>query len=220
MIFNFRKWMFHSKLFFTAFAIGCLCSLFSCSNKHISNQNETCTNYPDWHTSQYILPYMVGETYTVIQGNCEPSEYPWTHYDKLKFAYDFGMPIGTNIIAARSGTVVFVRDQFTDNDHGKDQGNAIVLLQEDGKYALYAHITHKGSKVKVGQIVNQGEPIALSGNSGESPTPHLHFQVNECGDFIKCPSIPISFRNASPYTLRLDKGRDYTAVKEGINLKP
>jgi|GEM_PF-1888145 len=194
------------------YAAVCTISLFiGCSNIHNVHNNEQCLNYPNPQSSQYILPYATGEAYPVIQGNCAPKEYPWTHYGNMRFAYDFGMPIGTTIIAVRAGTVVFVRDNFTDNDHGKNQGNAIVILHEDGTYALYAHITNKGSKVRVGQAVKQGEGIALSGNSGESPTPHLHFQLNACGDFTKCESMPISFRNARPATNKLEQGVVYTA---------
>lgn len=210
MIFNIRKRLLCSLVIIIC--VGNFMSVLTgCSSARIVHQDEQCSAYPDPQNSHYILPYSAGHAFTVIQGNCKSEEYPWTHYENLRFAYDFGMPIGTTIIAARAGTVVFVRDNFTDNDHGKDQGNAIVLLHEDGTYALYAHITNKGSKVKLGQTVRQGEDIALSGNSGESPTPHLHFQVNECGDFIKCRSIKISFKNVHPKTARLEQGMMYTA---------
>jgi murein DD-endopeptidase MepM/ murein hydrolase activator NlpD len=211
MIFNLCKRMYRLKRVFSTVTVCCICVFVSCSSKYVVHESEKCYNYPEPRSSRYILPYEAGEAHPVIQGNCAPNEYPWTHYGKMSFAYDFGMPIGTKIIAARSGTVVFVRDQFTDNDHGRNQGNAIVVLQGDGSYALYAHITHNGSKVRVGQIVKQGDTIALSGNSGETPTPHLHFQVNECGDFTKCASMPISFRNARPNTGRLERGKSYSA---------
>jgi murein DD-endopeptidase MepM/ murein hydrolase activator NlpD len=196
-------------------AMGALffCFPAGCADKHAAMKYLDCSGYPDWNNSPYILPYRSGESYPVIQGNCADKERPWTHYDRQRYAYDFGMPVGTAVIASRSGTVVFVRDLFTDNDHGKDQGNAIVILQEDGTYALYAHITHQGSQVKVGQIVAQGTLIACSGNSGESPAPHLHFQVNECGDFVNCNSLPVTFRNAAPNTGRLEKGQPYSATE-------
>jgi len=190
------------------------CSLFplNCATtSRMQTTQTTCANYLDCEKSSYILPFLPGEKHKVIQGNCAEPKNPWTHFGILRYAYDFAMPIGTPIVAARNGTVLFVRDEFTDNDHGKNQGNAIVLLQEDGTFALYAHITHKGSKVKVGQIVKQGDIIALSGNSGESPIPHLHFQVNACGDFSKCESLPISFRNVTPNVNVLEKDSEYEA---------
>jgi murein DD-endopeptidase MepM/ murein hydrolase activator NlpD len=200
------------KLILAIISFKMIIMLNACAVTPVAYQNDVCSNYPVSRSSQYILPYAKGEAYPIIQENCATQEHPWTHYGNLKFAYNFGMPVGTSIIAARAGTVVFVRDNFTDNDHGKNQGNAIVLLHEDGTYALYAHITNKGSKVKVGQIVKQGDRIAFSGNSGKSPLPHLHFQVNECGDFNTCQSIPVSFRNAKPRMDRLQKEMMYTAA--------
>lgn len=170
-----------------------------------------CEGYSALAASEYVLPFPKGKQYPVIQGNCAKNEYPWTHFGNLRYAYDFGMPIGSQIIAARSGVAVLVRDNFTDNDHGKDQGNAIVLLHKDGTYALYAHLTQHGGLIKVGQSVKQGEVIARSGNSGESPEAHLHFQVNSCGNFLDCPSLPVTFKNSQPGDLQLKQGLPYTA---------
>jgi murein DD-endopeptidase MepM/ murein hydrolase activator NlpD len=170
-----------------------------------------CEGYGALAASEYVLPFAKGKQYPIIQGNCAKNEYPWTHFGNLRYAYDFGMPIGSQIVAARNGTAVFVRDNFTDNDHGKDQGNAVVLLQQDGTYALYAHLTQHGALVKLGQSVKQGDIIAHSGNSGESPEPHLHFQVSSCGDFLNCPSLPVTFKNSQPGDLQLRQGLSYTA---------
>lgn len=157
-----------------------------------------CGGYGAPGSSPYILPFPKGTSSKVVQGNCSETKAPWTHFGVQKYAYDFAMPIGTPVLAARAGTVLFVRDSFGDDQHGKDQGNALVLLQEDGTFALYGHITRGGSKVKLGNVVKQGDTIALSGNSGQSPLPHLHFQVDSCGDFTHCPSLAVAFRNASP----------------------
>ena len=52
-------------------------------------------------------------------------------------------------------------------------------------YAVYGHLTHGGSKVEVGDTVTQGQLIALSGNSGMSRGPHLHFAVKRCGEWYE-----------------------------------
>ena len=188
-----------------------LCAVMTgCADQAVT-QSEACSGYPEPQASPYVLPYTQGDTHPVIQENCAPQRAPWTHFGAMRYAYDFGMPIGTPLVASRSGTVIFVRDQFTDEQHRQEQGNAIVVLHEDGSSALYGHITHRGSKVKPGDRVEQGEVLALSGNSGESPTPHLHFQVNACADFSKCPSIPVSFRNEASSSTSLKKGQSYTA---------
>ena len=76
--------------------------------------------------------------------------------------------------------MIFVREEFTDNQHGADQGNAVVILHADNTVALYGHMTQNGVLVEPGEQVTQGDVLALSGNSGQSPVPHLHFQVNAC----------------------------------------
>jgi murein DD-endopeptidase MepM/ murein hydrolase activator NlpD len=189
------------------------CSTTGCTMAGIAEAPvpSVCEGYSALTASDYVLPFPKGKQYPIIQGNCAKNEYPWTHFGNLKYAYDIGMPIGSQIIAARSGAVVFVRDNFTDNYHGKDQGNAIVILQQDGTYALYAHLTQQGSLVKVGQSVKQGDVIARSGNSGESPEPHLHFQVSACGNFLTCPSLPVSFKNSQPGESQLKQGSLYAA---------
>ena len=60
--------------------------------------------YPEQSTSQYILPYSIGETYTVGQGNCTVGSHRASAGQQ--FAYDLIMPIGTTLIASRGGVVV------------------------------------------------------------------------------------------------------------------
>ena len=61
--------------------------------------------------------------------------------------------------------------------------------------ALYSHLKHEGVLVRVGQRVRKGEPIALSGNTGYSTGPHLHFAV-QANRGMKLESIP--FRMFGP----------------------
>lgn len=197
---------------FAAFTLFTVCTLtVACGSMGHAQQEEQCTAYPPQLNSPYILPYAAGQAHPVIQGNCAPREHPWTHFGAARYAYDFGMPIGTPVLAAREGAVGFVRDNFSDDEHGKNQGNVVILVHPDGTVALYGHLTKNGALVKVGQIVRQGERIGTSGNSGESPTPHLHFQVIACGDFNTCPTVPVTFKNAEPPAQRLEKDAAYTA---------
>lgn len=85
-------------------------SLASCggSRNVINSEEDSCNGYPDPQSSAYVLPYEVGSAYEVIQGNCAPKGGVWSHFDTMKYAYDFGMPIGTPILASRAGTVIFV----------------------------------------------------------------------------------------------------------------
>ncbi len=103
------------------------------------------------------------------------------------YAWDFVMPTGTEVLAARGGRIEKVEDSF--DGVGLDS-NVIEVVHEDGERSAYAHIRYHGSLVKVGDLVKQGQPIALSGMVGQAPGPHLHFLViNKEGT----SSIPISF---------------------------
>lgn len=97
------------------------------------------------------------------------------------------MPNGTEILAARSGRVLKIDDGF---DGIGLNSNLIEIEHEDGQRSGYAHIRHRGALVKVGDLVQQGQPIALSGMVGQTIFPHVHFYVlNKEGT----SSIPISF---------------------------
>lgn len=81
---------------------------------------------------------------------------------------DLACPIGSKVMAARDGIVTFVGSKG-------GYGRLVVLAHEHGYSSLYGHLSKE--KVKVGQRVSRGEVIALSGNTGLSTGPHLHFEV-------------------------------------------
>ncbi|MFD3331678.1 M23 family metallopeptidase [Streptomyces sp. NPDC058700] len=86
---------------------------------------------------------------------------------------DFAVPVGTPVKAAGFGTVV--KAGPNGGGDGPAYGNAIVVKHANGTYSQYAHL----SKIKahVGQKVAAGQQIALSGNTGNSSGPHLHFEI-------------------------------------------
>ncbi|TFZ43917.1 M23 family metallopeptidase [Stenotrophomonas maltophilia] len=96
-------------------------------------------------------------------------------------AVDFALPEATVVLAAREGTVMQIQDGFRGNgqDRERDGGRAnfIRVLHSDGSMALYGHLQAGGMRVRRGQAVGAGQPIGLSGNSGFSSAPHLHFVV-------------------------------------------
>ncbi|MDB4534797.1 M23 family metallopeptidase [Vicingaceae bacterium] len=107
------------------------------------------------------------------------------------------MEEGTSVCAARDGIVLSVKE---DSDrHGKtikyiDYGNYVTIYHKDGSMADYFHIKKNGSKVKVGDKVVAGQVIALSGNTGWSSGPHLHFQVYGFDEDMELKSIPTKFK--------------------------
>jgi murein DD-endopeptidase MepM/ murein hydrolase activator NlpD len=86
---------------------------------------------------------------------------------------DFAVPVGTAVHAAHGGTVVKAGPNGAGD--GPAYGNAIVIKHKNGTYSQYAHLSKV--KVYVGQSVKTDQKIALSGNTGNSSGPHLHFEI-------------------------------------------
>jgi urea transporter/murein DD-endopeptidase MepM/ murein hydrolase activator NlpD len=86
------------------------------------------------------------------------------------------------VLAPADGFVQLVEDYIDDNAIGKinqqkNWGNTIVIKHAEGLYTKMSHLKKHSFKVKIGDFVKQGDVIAACGNSGRSPEPHLHFQV-------------------------------------------
>lgn len=85
---------------------------------------------------------------------------------------DIGVPIGTKIHASRSGRVVF-------SGYEEGYGKLVILEHEFGYRTYYGHLSR--GLVKVGDLIAPGQVIALSGNTGRSTGPHLHFEIRKNG---------------------------------------
>ncbi|MET7756381.1 M23 family metallopeptidase [Streptomyces sp. NPDC005389] len=94
----------------------------------------------------------------------------WAHKHS---GQDFAVPVGTPVKAAGTGTVV--KAGPNGGGDGPAYGNAIVVKHANGTYSQYAHLSK--IKVHIGQKVLVGQQIALSGNTGNSSGPHLHFEI-------------------------------------------
>lgn len=122
----------------------------------------------------YSLPYQKGKSYLVVQG------YQSLFSHAGDYAIDFKMKPGTKVVAARSGVAVFVRVSNKIGGVGKKYvgtGNGITVQHSDGTYAHYWHLLYNGALVCVGDTIQQGQVIGLSGSTGFSAFPHLHFEV-------------------------------------------
>ena len=180
-----------------------LCLLFLSCNRDSSDDGQ-----PIVTDAKYVLPYPVGKTYTCSQGfNNTPS-----HTGTFSYSVDFGMSIGTLVTVARSGRVVYVLESYSDSDQMAGHENVVIIMHEDSTYARYVHLTFNGALVQVNQTVVLGDTVGLSGNSGSSAAPHLHFDVTRTFDGRGDQTIPFDFKNTSPHPVGLQRGVAYEAL--------
>ena len=150
------------------------------------------------HDDQHVyeLPFATTEPVRVSQGYGGPR----THRHEHHHAIDFSLATGTPILAARSGVVALVVDVPCDHEAGTGCRNVRVdVRHRDGSYASYQHLKPLSIAVEEGDEIAVGDVLALSGNSGKSRGPHLHFQVyspTPDGEFI-VESMPTVFRTAN-----------------------
>lgn len=85
---------------------------------------------------------------------------------------DFACPEGTEVYAVADGKVLEAKSVVS---WGGSYGNAIIVDHGDGRRAIYAHLSK--IKVRANQKIVAGQLIGLSGNTGNSSGPHLHFEV-------------------------------------------
>jgi murein DD-endopeptidase MepM/ murein hydrolase activator NlpD len=159
----------------------------------------------------YRLPYAEGADYPVLQSYGSH----FTHTGPEYYTVDFAMPEGTPVYAAREGVVVEV-----DVSHSlgclhagcAKFANAIVIEHSDGTMGKYFHLRFGGALVSEGQFVQRGQVIALSGNTGYTNSPHLHFGVY-ANDLTDRPrSIEVRFATSTGLVAHLRVGRRYRNV--------
>jgi murein DD-endopeptidase MepM/ murein hydrolase activator NlpD len=98
---------------------------------------------------------------------------PFNHrYVEFHSGVDVSCPMGSEVLAARDGTVVF-------SGFEGGYGKLVVLQHEYGYRSFYGHLSRP--LVKPGDTVQRGSVIALSGNTGRTTGPHLHFEVRRGG---------------------------------------
>ncbi len=85
---------------------------------------------------------------------------------------DIAIPEGTPVVSAAPGRVVF-------SGFSSGYGNCVIIEHDNGLTSLYAH--NSLNLVKTGDVVDKNRILALSGSSGRSTGPHLHFEVRKDG---------------------------------------
>lgn len=125
----------------------------------------------------YAWPFPLSAAARLSQGPGGPTHRgPYARY-----AIDLAVAEGTPVLAARAGIVVFLESRYfesgMDIDKYLERANQVRVLHDDGSMGSYAHLYPDSIDLEPGQRVEVGEQIGLSGNTGYSSGPHLHFVV-------------------------------------------
>ncbi len=147
----------------------------------------------------------------------------YTHQDEWGYAWDFVIDnddnkeyegkgrepqdyfcYGKPIVAPAAGIVVAVADNVPDNNIGEvnqrqNWGNTVVIKHSEYLYSQLSHLQPGSIKVKQGDFVEKGRIIANCGNSGRSPYPHLHFQL-QATPYIGSKTLLYPLSNYVKYT--------------------
>ncbi len=140
-------------------------------------------------THHFLMPVTINGVTTVDQRFAQD----WFYIDPVTGQVAQGgvnltknyLGYGKELLAVADGTVVDIRDDLPDNGIYKvppfsfatGPGNNVVIDIGNNKYACYVHTIPGSIRVKKGDVVKEGQVIALLGNSGQSDIPHLHFEV-------------------------------------------
>ena len=172
---------------------------------------------PPASPTAYRLPWSCGHEFPVNQGNNgDLCGRLGNHLGIEEFAWDFGLPMRTPVVAARAGTVTLAETpsppgsqcyQGCPNDasgSGLEQeaccnaclysANKVNVQHGDGVISSYSHLDEV--VVSVGQKVQAGDLIGYSGTTGCSTGPHLHFQIMFGCPRGYCQSLPMTFDDA------------------------
>lgn len=112
----------------------------------------------------YVRPISGGRLSSPFGRRSAPRKGASTYHKGI----DLATPVGTAVVASSAGTVVRA-------GWGSGYGYVVYIAHADGRETRYGHLSK--ILVRSGQTVKQGEKIALSGNTGRSTGPHLHFEI-------------------------------------------
>ncbi len=145
------------------------------------------------------MPFL-GE-WSVLQGN----NGEWTHKGDGRYAWDFVVrdqpgsqlngfgnrledyfAFGLPVFAPAPGMVFAVENRVIDNppqtgNTEQNWGNYVIIDHQNGEYSEISHLKQDSVVVKPGQYLQRGELIGYCGNSGRSPVPHIHYQLQREG---------------------------------------
>ena len=134
--------------------------------------------------------------------------------------YCFNKPV----LACADGIIETVTDNIADNRIGQTNlinnwGNTVVIKHTDDLYSKVSHLKKNSIKVRPGDIVKQGDLLGLCGNSGRSPEPHLHFQV-QLTPYIGSKTLAYPFAEYIDLTKKDDGHCTFSVPSKGTIISP
>jgi murein DD-endopeptidase MepM/ murein hydrolase activator NlpD len=114
--------------------------------------------------------------------------HPILGYTRMHKGVDFGVPIGTPVMAAGAGTIAFMGVQ-----HG--YGNFVLINHGNGYSTAYGHLSRFAPGMHQGARVRQGQVVAYSGMTGMATGPHLHYEIR------------VNNEQVNPQTVKIAQGR-------------
>jgi len=162
----------------------------------------------------YIHPVLKSKDGSIPRFSSPPSPSrvsPKDGVSRPHMGYDIAVPVGRPVLSVSKGTVAVVKLG------SKSAGNYIVInhgspIVGNLNHTAYMHLSDV--RVKKGEKVSPGDIIGLSGNTGRSTGPHLHFQIGEGPDTRKHSSDKAqydSFFSKAKYATEGDRGDDEDA---------
>jgi len=187
------------------------------------NMEYFCTNQKRFVTDKVAISLPFKDTWQTWQG----FDGEWTHRGAFKHAYDFVKTDSSgktyagsgslltdyyayaqDVISPVNGRIARVINLYPDNligttDIQNNWGNEVIIESDRGVIVKIAHFAYDSIFVYEGQTVIAGTPIGLCGNSGNSPQPHIHIQVQTSilPDAITSPFIFVNYAHLGQFNL-------------------
>ncbi len=148
------------------------------TNIEYNSLTELTESAAEWKKMWAHLPYIrpVNVTSLLGDGMKFREKHPVLGSPRWHFGQDFRCPLGTEVYATGAGVVYYAGN---DND---GYGIKVVIDHGYGYRTIYGHLSQY--RVKRGQKVTRGDFIGLSGNTGISSGPHLHYQIDLFGSHV------------------------------------
>ncbi|MBI2054527.1 MAG: M23 family metallopeptidase [Candidatus Sungbacteria bacterium] len=137
---------------------------------------------------EYVIPFS-REVLTGIVTDRSPA-----HIGPYAHAIDFLMPPGSVVLAPRGGRVIAMKDDGRLGGPSRsfaEHANYVTLAHGQNEFSELVHLAPASIRVSVGQWVEEGDPLCLTGLTGWLYEPHLHFMV-----FVTLPDRSFQSRRA------------------------